>query len=88
MPSVAAITEIGSAVARTSAAIAYEKIARPRPTTLDRGSAIAGCADNRMAYRRTVFEDAGRTGGTFHARPEKRRHIGPPNPRGNLQRRG
>jgi hypothetical protein len=36
MPSVAAVTEIGSAVARTSAAIVYEKIVRPRPTTLDR----------------------------------------------------
>jgi thiamine kinase-like enzyme len=36
MPSVAAVTEIGSAVARTSAAIIYEKIVRPRPTTLDR----------------------------------------------------
>ena len=35
MPSIAAVTEIGSAVARTSAAIVYEKIARPRPTTLD-----------------------------------------------------
>jgi thiamine kinase-like enzyme len=35
MPSIAAVTEIGSAVARTSAAIVYEKIVRPRPTTLD-----------------------------------------------------
>ncbi|MCV7412570.1 aminoglycoside phosphotransferase family protein [Mycobacterium florentinum] len=35
MPSIAAVAEIGSAVARTSAAIVYEKIARPRPTTLD-----------------------------------------------------
>ncbi|WP_293040312.1 aminoglycoside phosphotransferase family protein [Mycobacterium sp.] len=35
MPSIAAVTEIGSAVARTSAAIVYEKITRPRPTTLD-----------------------------------------------------
>jgi hypothetical protein len=35
MPSIAAVSEIGSAVARTSAAIVYEKIARPRPTTLD-----------------------------------------------------
>lgn len=35
MPSIAAVTEIGSAVARTSAAIVYERIVRPRPTTLD-----------------------------------------------------
>jgi aminoglycoside phosphotransferase (APT) family kinase protein len=35
MPSIAAVSEIGSAVARTSAAIIYEKITRPRPTTLD-----------------------------------------------------
>lgn len=35
MPSLAAVAEIGSAVARTSAAIVYEKITRPRPTTLD-----------------------------------------------------
>jgi thiamine kinase-like enzyme len=36
MPSLAAVAEIGSAVAKTSAAICYEKITRPRPTTLDR----------------------------------------------------
>lgn len=35
MPSIATVTEIGSAVARTSAAILYEKITRPRPITLD-----------------------------------------------------
>jgi thiamine kinase-like enzyme len=35
MPSIAAVTEIGSAVAKASAAIVYERIVRPRPTTLD-----------------------------------------------------
>jgi thiamine kinase-like enzyme len=35
MPSIAAVTGIGSAVARTSAAIVYEKIVRPRPISLD-----------------------------------------------------
>lgn len=35
MPPLAAVMELGSAIARTSAAIVYETIVRPRPTTLD-----------------------------------------------------
>ena len=87
MPSVAAVTEIGSAVARTSAAIVYEKIVRPRPTTLDRVPPSPAALTVEWLTAALCSRAPGARV-ERSARPEERRHIGPPNPRGNLQRRG